>query len=387
MKCFKNIFILVAVLASSSQLALAGSYSTALANDPLINPDAPDPGIPGFVGPHGDGKARLDNGDGTFQNPDNYVNPLFVGWATGYLNYLPSDSSWSGDWANPAKALGPVTGNNTDIVSLGDLDTSEIASSTLPGQITLTFDKAISNGSGPDFALFENGFISSGGAGVAGQILAEFAYVEVSTDGTNFARFPSISLTLSQVGPYGTIDPTDVYNLAGKHVNASGDSWGTPFNLDDLLDNADVLSELVDLAEINYVRLVDIPGDGSFADSVNNPIYDAWVTWGAGGFDLNAVGILNTPPELTTGDFDEDGDVDGVDFGRWQTGYPIASGAILGDGDADDDGDVDGVDFGLWQSNYPTAAVAAVAGPTAIPEPSTLGLLLIGGLAMLRRGS
>ena len=148
MKCFEYIFILVVVLAGSGQLALAGPYSTALANDPLINPDAPDPGIPGFVGPHG---------DGTFQNPDNYVNPLFVGWATGYLNYLPSDSSWSGDWANPAKALGPVTGNNADIVSLGDLDASEIASSTEPGEITLTFDKPITNGSGPDFALFENG--------------------------------------------------------------------------------------------------------------------------------------------------------------------------------------------------------------------------------------
>ena len=297
MKCFEYIFTFVAVLAVSGQLAVAGPYSTALANDPSINPDAPDPGIPGFVGPHGDGKARLDNGDGTFQNPDNYVNPLFVGWATGYLNYLPSDSSWSGDWANPAKALGPVTGSYTDIVSLGDLDADEIASSTPPGQITLTFNKAITNSSGPDFALFENGFISAGGAGVAGQILAELAYVEVSTDGANFARFPSISLTLSQVGPYGTVEPTDVYNLAGKHVNASGDSWGTPFNLDDLLDHAYVLSELVDLAEINYVRLVDMPGDGSFPDSANNPIYDAWLTWGSGGLDLEAVGVINQAPE------------------------------------------------------------------------------------------
>ena len=72
------------------------------------------------------------------------------------------------------------------------------------------------------------------------------------------------------------------------------------------------------------------------------------------------------------GDFNGDGAVDGVDFGLWQAGA----------GDADGDGDVDGVDFGLWQANYGTTAEA---GATAIPEPATLGFLIIGGLALLIR--
>jgi hypothetical protein len=76
------------------------------------------------------------------------------------------------------------------------------------------------------------------------------------------------------------------------------------------------------------------------------------------------------------GDFDIDGDVDGVDFGIWQVGFPMASGALLGDGDADGDGDVDGIDFGIWQANYSTIMT---------PEPATLGLLLLGGLALIRR--
>ena len=59
----------------------------------------------------------------------------------------------------------------------------------------------------------------------------------------------------------------------------------------------------------------------------------------------------------------------------------MPSGASLGDGDADQDGDVDGVDFGIWQANYPTN----VGGAATIPEPATLGLLLMGGLALLRR--
>jgi hypothetical protein len=79
------------------------------------------------------------------------------------------------------------------------------------------------------------------------------------------------------------------------------------------------------------------------------------------------------------GDFDLDGDVDGVDFYHWQMGYPTASGSDLDHGDADGDGDTDGIDFGIWQANYPTTL-----GSAAIPEPATLGLLL-GGLTLLCR--
>ena len=82
-------------------------------------------------------------------------------------------------------------------------------------------------------------------------------------------------------------------------------------------------------------------------------------------------------------DFDEDGDVDVFDFADWQTGFPTASGATHGDGDADSDGDVDGFDFAIWQADYPYPPPPAEPGPT--PEPATLGLLLLGGLTILRR--
>ncbi|AKB27731.1 Chitin binding protein [Methanosarcina siciliae T4/M] len=54
-----------------------------------------------------------------------------------------------------------------------------------------------------------------------------------------------------------------------------------------------MLNGSVDLNSINYVRIVDIPGSGDFKDSQGNPIYDAWVTWGSGGLDLEAVGVIN----------------------------------------------------------------------------------------------
>lgn len=264
-----------------------------------------DAGIAGFVGPAGEGvTATATNG--------NYVNPVFVGWATRVVSYQPSDATdfygqngIGPQFANPALALGAVTGNNMDIVSMGDMDATEIADyqagiGSGPGTLTLAFDVAITNGAGADFAAFENGFVSNSNTGAgsaAGQMFAELGYVEVSTDGINFATFPSSYLNYLDGGPssqaYLTQDVSNIYNLVGKHANAYGVSWGTPFDLDDLLDSELVLSGLVDLDEINYVRIVDIPGDGTWTDADGNPIYDAWVTWGSGGLDFEAIGVIN----------------------------------------------------------------------------------------------
>jgi PKD repeat protein len=254
---------------------ISNIYSTAMKN---TNPGAPDPGIPGFVGPDGDGITS----NGT-------VNPVFITWASTVVDYSPADQAIGAQFSDPRKTLGPVTGDNFDIVSLGDLDQDQINAGKLPGSVTLGFDLPIADGEGPDLAVFENGFIVSG----TENIFAELGYVEVSTDGIVFVRFPSISLTPGLVGGYGSIDATDVYNLAGKHVNAYGDSWGTPFDLSILAQAPEVLNGSVDLNSINYVRIVDIPGSGDFNDSRGNPIYDGWVTTGSGGLDLEAVGVIN----------------------------------------------------------------------------------------------
>lgn len=225
-----------------------------------------EPGIPGFVGGE--------------------LNPAFVGWASASLDYAPAPGV-AAAWQSPHKALGPVTGNNADVVSLGDLNQDQITQGLAPGRITLHLDVPIADGTGPDFAVFENAALTGSA------LFAELAYVEVSSDGNTFARFPSVSLTPSPVGGYGTIDPTGVYNLAGKHPNTAGTSFGTPFDLAELATDAAVLSGNLDLNDVRYVRIVDIPGSGDFKDSLGNPIYDAWVTWGSGGFDLDAIGVLN----------------------------------------------------------------------------------------------
>jgi hypothetical protein len=293
--------ILAGFIALSMPISLqAGIYSSAKAN---TTAGAIDAGVAGFVGSAGEGvTATTSNG--------NYVNPIFVGWATGVVDYSPAPGVAS-NWQTSSNALGAVTGDNMGIVTLGDLyDTSKLTSvdATVqddsygfigyddPGEITLSFSSGISNGNGADFAVFENGFISNS----TQKLFAELAYVEVSSDGEHFARFDSVSNTSAQVGGYGTIDATDVYNLAGKHVNAYGNSWGTPFDLETLEDDVMVTNGLVDLDNISYVRIVDIPGSGYYTDSLGNPIYDAWVTYGSGGFDLEAVGVINAVPEPAT---------------------------------------------------------------------------------------
>jgi len=266
-------------------------------------------------------------------DPDTVINPIFMGWATGVTAYEPAPGVW-GMWANPARALGPATGDKLDIVSLGDLNQNQIRQGTPPGSITLSFDEPnnIRNVKGYDFVIFENGFVSIadwGKGAITGQMFAELGYVEVSSNGLDFARFPSVSLTSGPVGMYGTIEISNIYNLAGKHPNAAGVCTGTPFDLSEILDDPLVLSGDVNVNNINYVRIVDIPGSGDFDDSAlehidpdtwpawdyymaDNPIYDAWVTFESGGLDLEAIGVLNE--QQFSADINLDGIVDTFDL-------------------------------------------------------------------------
>jgi len=280
----------VGVLTQGSAQPFSAGFAD---NDNLF--DAP---IPGFVGSGGEGRVDLPS------NPlpsgeTTRVNPLFLNWADTVVDYSPAlgtDGNHVVDpfWRFPDEALGPVTGDHFAVVSLGDMDADAIAAGLSPGSLTVSFTDPIRNFTGADFAVFENGFTSAystGGAGVGG-VMAELAYVEVSSDGVNFARFDSISQTPDPVGSYGSIDPTKVYNLAGKHVNAHGHSWGTPFDLGELEGHALVQAGLLNLDAVTHIRLVDIPGSGDFLDSAGNPIYDPWVTWGSGGADIEAIGAI-----------------------------------------------------------------------------------------------
>lgn len=150
------------------------------------------------------------------------------------------------------------------------------------GIAIVTFDKPIVNGNGFDFAVFENSFSDS---------FLELALVEVSSDGLNYFRFSSVSLTQtnSQLATFGEIETTNINNLAGKYRGL----FGTPFDLDELKDRDEL-----DLNNITHIKIIDVVGSISsqFAnyDSNGNIINDPFPTpFPQGGFDLDAVGIIH----------------------------------------------------------------------------------------------
>jgi len=219
---------------------------------------------------------------------------------------IASSSTRFVEWANaidPTRtAFAPrgstsINQSPTAFHSLGDLDATQIANGVSPGFLTVTFPTGVRNGSGADFAVFESGFTFGSNTRGVPSLFAEFAYVDVSTNGSDFARFPSISTNSGPTtgsGAFAGYDVTNVYNLAGKH--AAG--FGTPFNLDDLRSNTLVTAGLLDLNNIQFVRLFDIPGSGAFLDSQGRPIFDNWLTTGSGGFDFRlavglGIGVLN----------------------------------------------------------------------------------------------
>lgn len=295
-------------------------------------------GINGYINPFDPRRQHASP-----QDPNAVINPIFRGWATEVVSYhqtLGVDLRWS----DPNMTLGPATGNVNDIFSLGDLSREQINQTASPGQITLTFDEPIRNNNGYDFAVFENGLLSeftTPAGSAAGQILAELAYVEVSSNSEDFARFPAVSLTDQPGDLFSTIEMSNVYNLAGKHPNAYNICTGTPFDLQDIATHPMVVSGLVDSNDIKYVRIVDIPGTGDFYDdavehidpntwpawdyySHNHPIFDAWNTslvplHPSGGFDLEAVGILKE--QQYSADIDLNGVVDLFDFALFSSAW------------------------------------------------------------------
>ncbi len=205
------------------------------------------------------------------------TSPLYVAWANGitvnrgFINKSNPTFAISGNnfasFGMPNNAVGFPDGN---VVSLGD-----------EGNAILTFATPIANGIGYDFAVFENASFD----------YLELAFVEVSSNGINYFRFPSHSQTqtATQVDTFATPVPTYLNNFAGKYY---GD-YGTPFDLSEIPNNS-----LLDKNNIQFVKIIDVVGsiDPLFAtfDSFGNAVNESFPTpFASCGFDLQAVGVIN----------------------------------------------------------------------------------------------
>ncbi len=199
---------------------------------------------------------------------------VFVNWAThcevnrGWQN-IADTTLGRANVGDSSMACGQAGTNG--VVSLGD-----------GGSAVLTFAYPISNGPSWDFAVFENSFSDT---------FLELAFVEVSSDGINYFRFPSTSLTDTtvQVDAFGSLDATKINNLAGKYRAL----YGTPFDLEEL---SAILS--LDINHITHIRIVDVVGslNKQYAsyDALGHPINDPWPTpYNSSGIDLDAVGVIH----------------------------------------------------------------------------------------------
>ena len=72
-------------------------------------------------------------------------------------------------------------------------------------------------------------------------------------------------------------------------------------------------------------------------------------------------GLITATADVSTGDFDQDGDRDGGDFFAWQRGFGTLIGASLGDGDGTFDGAVLSDDLALWTDGYGTPTARHIA--------------------------
>lgn len=180
----------------------------------------------------------------------------------------------------------------------GSLDTISLG---VNGSITLGFDVTLKDEEGDDFIVFENPFTF---VGEDTMVFGELVFIEVSTDGVHFARFPTECTTEQPVPSYAGFQIDNATYFAGIHpvyanvetnnINPfiSEEAGGDAFDLQLLTNHPLVESGLVNLQDIHYLRLIDIHGDGSLLDSQGHPIYDP--TGGMiNGADIDAVAIIH----------------------------------------------------------------------------------------------
>ena len=213
------------------------------------------------------------------------TDPTIQAWVTG--------CTIERGWVNIADTLLGHTTVGTASSAIGEALSNGVVSLGDGGNATCSFSTGLTNGSGFDFAVFENSFTDD---------FLELAFVEVSSDGLRWVRFPAVSNTQDtlQIDTFGLIDARAINNLAGKYRAG----YGTPFDLEELKDSTDI-----DINDISFVRIVDVVGSllSPYAtyDKNNHRVNDPWPTpFPSAGFDLDAIAIMH--PKYMTGIDEQD---------------------------------------------------------------------------------
>jgi prepilin-type processing-associated H-X9-DG protein/prepilin-type N-terminal cleavage/methylation domain-containing protein len=199
--------------------------------------------------------------------------------------------SGQGAFGDPTQTLGGPSGEGATMQSL------DVYRLGVGGSLILGFGQhAISDAPGADFIVFGDQFYVNGNPA---QDYAELAYVAVSSDGVNFATFPTSSSTPGPVGVFGNINPANVSGFAGinpvyANVNTNTINpfdptvaGGDAFDLSTLKNSPQVTAGLVNLSDIQFIRLTDVVS-GTSVDSNGNTIYDPGIS-----AVIDAVAVIN----------------------------------------------------------------------------------------------
>ena len=184
-------------------------------------------------------------------------------------------------------------------------------------------------------------------------------------------------------------DASDVLSLSGR--NPGGDH-----SMDENWNILRILYDETDGSDVYLLPGGALSGNGGnwTQDQIDNPLTTSWLGYGSntdylliGGAmeidyvrwkieDLIPPALPGGGPSCNPGDADDDGDVDDDDLSlllsNWGGNVDCTKGEFSGTPPVDDD------DLSLLLSNW-------TGSPAAVPEPATVGILLLGAVALRRR--
>jgi hypothetical protein len=239
--------------------------------------------------------------------------------------------------------------------------TNTLVGHTIAGVGTVTTGDATNLPDGSGKIISAGGTWKPGGAAVG--TLSVLGDLEFAMNGAAFAQ-------LVIKGASGPVNDLLAVSGPGARGNLTG------------LANADLVLNMARSGWASYVgatlTIVTAANDLSAIAPFNSVTWNnnmvGQVNYTAGAITLTHVGLA--------GDGNLDGSIDAADYALWFNNYGTAPG-LWGSGDFNGDNAVDAADYALWFNNYGALPLPAPAG--SVPEPATMALLVLGGLAMLRR--
>lgn len=164
---------------------------------------------------------------------------------------------------------------------------------------------------------------------------------------------------------------SDTIKVTWEAVYDGADAWTSTELIVENLDTATVLGT-ASVDAPNALETVTVAGSGSEAFPSFRLMRNGGLGTGpTGTTDSYSLAYTDIDAMGVEGDFDEDLDVDGADFLKWQQDFPTLTAA----------------DLAAWQTNYGSGAATPSVG--AVPEPTALCLLGLAavGMAGLRKRS